>query len=227
MLGCWQELIIETLIESKNWERIRMIKNIVLDVGRVLVAWQPSELMKTLGFSDETIEILTEALFTSGVWNETDRGVLSDEAFLELAVSKAPEYKREILLFWNNVDKAIWQLSYVKEWIGAMKKAGYRIYILSNYGSWTYEKTKADALNFLEYVDGAIFSYEVKMIKPDAGIFHALFEKYGLQPEECVFLDDLAANIEGAKAVGMHGIVFTGLADALAELEKIDVKIEI
>ena len=108
-----------------------------------------------------------------------------------------------------------------------MKKAGYRIYILSNYGSWTYEKTKADALNFLEYVDGAIFSYEVKMIKPDAGIFHVLFEKYGLQPEECVFLDDLAANIEGAKAVGMHGIVFTGLADALAELEKLDVKIEI
>lgn len=204
-----------------------MIKNIILDVGRVLVAWQPSELMKTLGFSDETIEILTEALFASGVWNETDRGVLSDKAFLELAVSKAPEYEQEILLFWNNVDKAIWQLPYVKEWIGAMKKAGYRIYILSNYGSWTYEKTKADALNFLEYVDGAIFSYEVKMIKPDAGIFHALFEKYGLQPEECVFLDDLAANIEGAKAVGMHGIVFTGLADAVAELEKLDVKIEI
>ena len=73
-----------------------MIKNIILDVGRVLVAWQPSELMKTLGFSDETIEILTEALFASGVWNETDRGVLSDKAFLELAVSKAPEYEQEI-----------------------------------------------------------------------------------------------------------------------------------
>ena len=122
--------------------------------------------------------------------------------------------------------KAIWQFSYVKEWIGAMKKAGYHVYILSNYGSWTYEKTKDNALNFLEDVDGAIFSYQVKLIKPDAEIFYALFEKYGLHAEECVFLDDLPANIEGAKAVGMHGIVFTGLEDALAELERLGVKIE-
>ena len=203
-----------------------MIKNIVLDVGRVLVAWQPKELMKELGFSDETIEILVDALFTSGIWNETDRGVLSDEAFLDLAVSKAPEYKQEILLFWNNVDRAIWQFPYVREWIGAMKKAGYHVYILSNYGSWTYEKTRENALNFLEYVDGAIFSYEVKQIKPDAEIFHSLFEKYNLQAAECVFLDDLAANIEGAKAVGMHGIVFAGLEEAQAELEKLGVKIK-
>lgn len=203
-----------------------MIKNIVLDVGRVLVAWQPKELMKELGFSDETIEILADALFTSGIWNETDRGVLSDEAFLDLAVSKAPEYKQEILLFWNNVDRAIWQFPYVREWIGAMKKAGYHVYILSNYGSWTYEKTRENALNFLEYVDGAIFSYEVKQIKPDAEIFHSLFEKYNLQAAECVFLDDLAANIEGAKAVGMHGIVFAGLEEAQAGLEKLGVKIK-
>lgn len=203
-----------------------MIKNIVLDVGRVLVAWQPKDLMKELGFSDETVAVLTEELFTSGIWNETDRGVLSDEAFLELAVGKAPEYEQEIKLFWNNVDKAIWQFPYVKEWICAMKKAGYRVYILSNYGSWTYEKTREDALDFLEYVDGAIFSYQVKLIKPDAAIFHALFDKYGLQAEECVFLDDLSANIEGAKAVGMHGIVFTGLEAGLMELEKLGVQIE-
>ena len=206
--------------------RLEMIKNIVLDVGRVLVAWQPKKLMKELGFSDETIEVLADALFTSGIWNETDRGVLSDEAFLELAVSKAPEYRQEILLFWYNVDKAIWQLPYTKEWIRAMKKAGYHVYILSNYGSWTYEKTKENALNFLEEADGAIFSYQVRQIKPDAEIFHSLFEKYNLKAEECVFLDDLAANIEGAKSVGMQGIVFTGLEEALVELEKLGVKIE-
>ena len=203
-----------------------MIKNIVLDVGRVLVEWQPKELMEKLGFADETVDALMNALFASGLWNETDRGVLSDEEFLTLAINKAPEYEAEITLFWNNVDKAIWQYPYVKSWIGAIKKAGYHVYILSNYGSWTYEKTKEEALDFLEYVDGAIFSYQVKMIKPDAGIFHALFEKYGLQAEECVFLDDLPANIEGAKAVGMQGIVFAGVEQALEELAKTGVKIE-
>lgn len=203
-----------------------MVKNIVLDVGRVLVAWQPKELMKELGFSDEIVGELSKALFESGIWNETDRGVLSDEEFLALAVGNAPAYEKEIRLFWENVGKAIWQFSYVKEWIGAMKEAGYHVYILSNYGSWTYEKTKDNALDFLEDVDGAIFSYQVKLIKPDAEIYYALLEKYGLQAEESVFLDDLPANIEGAKAVGMHGIVFAGLEDALVELERLGVKIE-
>ena len=108
-----------------------------------------------------------------------------------------------------------------------MKKAGYRVYILSNYGSYTYEKTKKDSLNFLEDADGAIFSYEVKQIKPDAAIFEALFEKYQIKAEESVFLDDLAANIEGAKHMGMHGIVFTGIEDAKEELKALGVEFEI
>ena len=200
-----------------------MIKNIVLDVGRVLVAWQPLETMKELGFTEETVNILSKALFESGVWNETDRGVLSDEDFLALAISKAPEYETQIRLFWENIDKAIWQLPYVKTWIAAMKKEGYGVYILSNYGSYTYQKTREEALNFVEDVDGAIFSYEVQVIKPEPEIFQALFERFGLNPKECVFLDDLPANILGAKQMGMEGIVFMNLEDALKEFEKLGV----
>lgn len=203
-----------------------MIKNIILDVGRVLVAWQPKQMWKTWGFSDEAVEVLAKALFDSGVWNETDRGVLSDEEFLALAISQASEYEKEIRYFWNNVDMAIWQLPYTRDWIRAMKKAGYGVYILSNYGSWTYEKTREKALNFLDDVDGAVFSYQVKQIKPDPDIFQSLFEKFSLKPEECVFLDDLAANIEGAKKMGMHGIVFTDLESALEELKKLGVELE-
>lgn len=202
-----------------------MIKNIILDVGRVLVAWQPKETMRELGISDERVAILAKALFDSGIWNEADRGVLSDDEFLELAIRQVPEYEAEVRLFWNNIDRAIWQFPYVKLWIRAMKKAGYKVYILSNYGNWSYEKTKERALNFLEEVDGAVFSYEVKQIKPDAAIFQALCDKYSLKAEECVFLDDLPANIEGAKNFGMQGIVFKGLQDALEELQKLDVKI--
>ena len=202
-----------------------MIKNIILDVGKVLVAWQPKETMRELGISDERVAILAKTLFDSGIWNEADRGVLSDDEFLELAIRQVPEYEAEVRLFWYNIDRAIWQFPYVKLWIRAMKKAGYKVYILSNYGNWSYEKTKERALNFLEEVDGAVFSYEVKQIKPDAAIFQALCDKYSLKAEECVFLDDLPANIEGAKNFGMQGIVFKGLQDALEELQKLDVKI--
>ena len=204
-----------------------MIKNIVLDVGRVLVAWQPLDTMKELGFSEEITACLDAALFKSGVWNEADRGVLSDEEFLNLAIEKAPVYEKEIRLFWNNIEQAIWQLPYAKTWIRAMKKAGYHVYILSNYGSYTYEKTRDKALDFLKEADGAIFSYEIKQIKPDAAIFEALFEKYQIKAEESVFLDDLQANIEGAKLVGMQGIVFTGLEEAKEALKKLGVVFEL
>jgi len=203
-----------------------MIKNIILDVGKVLVAWEPKQLMREIGFSEDVVSGVSKALFDSGIWNETDRGVLSNEEFLAVATGQAPEYKEEILLFWEHVGEAIWQLPYTREWIRAMKKGGYQVYVLSNYGSWTYERTKDTALNFLEDVDGAIFSYQVKKIKPESDIFQVLYEKFSLNPEECVFLDDLPANIAGAKATGMHGIVFTGLKEALVDLEKLDVKIE-
>lgn len=202
-----------------------MIRNIVLDVGRVLVAWQPQDAMRKLGISEEAVEAMTQKLFQSGVWNEADRGVLSDDEFLELAIRQVPEYEAEVTLFWNNIETAIWQFPYAKEWIRTMKKAGYRVYILSNYGNWSFEKTK-EALNFIEDADGFIFSYQVKQIKPDAQIFQALFEKYDLKAEESVFLDDLSANVEGARAVGMQGIVFTGLEEALCELKKLGVEIK-
>ena len=202
------------------------MKNIILDVGKVLVAWEPTQLMYKLGFSDEAVRGVTRAFFDSGIWNETDRGVLCDEEILALAKKQAPEYEKEILLFWEQLGGAIWQLPYTREWIRAIKRAGYRVYILSNYGSWTYEATREKALDFLEDVDGAVFSYQVKQMKPDLEIFQTLFEKFSLNPQECVFLDDLPANIEGARAAGMHGIVFTGLEAALVELEKLGVKIE-
>lgn len=203
-----------------------MIKNIILDVGKVLVAWEPKQLMRKIGFSEDAVCGVSKVLFDSGIWNETDRGVLSNEEFLAVAIGQALEYKKEILLFWEHVGEAIWQLPYAKEWIRAMKKAGYQVYILSNYGSWTYEKTRDTALDFLEEVDGAVFSYQVKQIKPDLEIFHSLFEKFALRPEECVFLDDLPANIEGAKAAGMYGIVFTELNEALVELKNLGVELE-
>lgn len=197
-----------------------MIKNIILDVGRVLVHWEPEKAMRQLGFSEETVMAVSEALFQTGAWNEADRGARSNEEILALMIENAPAYEKEIRLFWENVDQAIWQFSYAKDWIDEMKKNGCKVYILSNYGSWTYEKTKENALNFLSHVDGALFSYEVKQVKPEPEIYQSLLQRFLLIPEECVFLDDLPANIEGAKKAGIHGIVFESIEQAKEALKR-------
>lgn len=197
-----------------------MIKNIIFDIGRVLVKWEPQKTMRELGMTESEIEAVSDALFTSGLWNETDRSVLPDEEVFRQFVERAPEQEKNIRLFWENLDKAIVQFDYVIPWMRALKKAGYRIYILSNYGKWTYDSTKDNALSFLSEVDGGIFSYEIKIIKPDIKIYQALLEKYNLNPEECVFMDDLEANIAGAKAAGINGIVFTSKEDAEKQLKE-------
>lgn len=117
-----------------------MIKNIILDVGKVLVAWEPEDAMKQLGFDDKTVKAVADATVNTPVWPETDRGVWSDEQILQAFYEKAPEYKKEIDLFWNHLELAIKQFSYTKEWISNMKKEGLHVYILSNYGdTWTYD----------------------------------------------------------------------------------------
>ena len=194
-----------------------MIKNIILDVGKVLVEWDPQAAMRKLGFDEETMQIVASVTVESSDWNETDRGAKSDEEMLAYFVKKEPGYEREIRSFWEHVGDAIWQYDYARPWIRSMKEHGYHVYILSNYGHWTYEKTQ-EALSFLQDVDGALFSYQVKQIKPEPEIYQLLLKKYDLKPEESVFLDDRQENIDGAKAQGIYGITFTGYENVKKEL---------
>ena len=71
----------------------------------------------------------------------------------------------------------------------------------------------------MKLMDGGIMSYEVQLIKPDLVIYQTLMERYDLQPEECVFLDDTVRNVEAAQALGIAGIVVTSQEQAKKELE--------
>ena len=186
-----------------------MIKNIILDVGKVLVAWEPEDAMKQLGFDDKIVKAVADATVNTPVWSETDRGVWSDEQILQAFYEKAPEYKKEIDLFWNHLELAIKQFSYTKEWISNMKKEGLHVYILSNYGDWTYRRTKDNALDFLPLTDGAIFSYTVKQIKPDLEIYETLLNQYKLKPEECVYIGDSEVDVATGTAARMKTLGVT------------------
>lgn len=195
-----------------------MIKNIIFDVGKVLVEWDTGMAFKKLGFDPETEEAVAAATVRTADWNEFDRSVLDDEKQLALFIGKAPEYEKEIRLFWENIGLPIFQYDYTRAWIRQLKQKGYRIYILSNYARWTYKNT-TEALSFLDEVDGALFSYEVHQIKPEPEIYHSLLERYGLVAEECVFLDDRVENVDGAIAQGIHGIHFTTYEEAVCALK--------
>lgn len=200
-----------------------MIKNIILDVGKVLVEWDPKGAFEKIGLDEQTAKAVADATINTSIWIETDRGVWSDEQILSALCENAPEYKEEVKKFWDHIDLAIEQFPYTKEWISDMKKEGFHVYILSNYGKKTFELTKDTALDFLPLTDGAVFSYTVKQIKPDLEIYKTLLNQYRLKPEECVFIDDRMENIEGAKKAGIHGICFETIEQVKEDLKKYNV----
>ncbi len=197
-----------------------MIRNIIFDVGKVLVSYEPEEYMKRLGFSRETRKRINEAMFENPLWDESDQGLRTTEGFLQAFTENAPELSEEIRLVHTTVGETIELLPYALDWITDLKERGYHVYILSNYSENMFEQTEGK-LKFLPLVDGAVFSHEIKLLKPDAAIYDYLCSTYGLVPEESVFLDDRPVNIEGAQKRGIHGIVFCDYKQGKNELEKL------
>jgi epoxide hydrolase-like predicted phosphatase len=95
----------------------------------------------------------------------------------------------------------------------------YKTAILSN--AWPgAREVFTQGLGLGEVVDEMIISDEEGVAKPDARIYHIAAERLGVQPEEAVFVDDMAENAQGARAVGMWGIHFKGSEQAIAEVQK-------
>lgn len=197
-----------------------MIKNIIFDVGNVLVEYNPDGLMRRLGFDEETLQAVNQAVFQNELWNESDRGVLSPEELLEAFIANNPAYEKEIRQVIDAVGDTISLMPYTVEWVKGLKERGYHLYILSNYAEYTYEKT-SHKMEFLPYMNGVVFSYRCKLIKPEKEIYEYICKTYELKPEESVFLDDREDNVQAARNMGMNGIVFENYAQGSETLEQL------
>lgn len=197
-----------------------MINTIVFDVGMVLVHFRWKEYMEEFNFPEHVKNAVIKATFQSKEWNEFDRSILTDDEIIQSFIQNAPACEKEIRQVIANLGNTIVTYDYTKSWIKELKEAGFRIFILSNYARMTYELTRKQ-LDFIEACDGALFSFEVNAIKPEAEIFHILTKRFDIEPKNAVFLDDNIDNIEAAKALGFSTIHFTSKEKAVEELEKL------
>lgn len=200
-----------------------MIKNVVFDIGNVLTDYTWNKYLHTFGFSEEVCERVAAAASKSKEWGEFDRGVLRDEEVVDLLVKNDPGVEKEIRLFTADMSGLVERVDYAIPWIQELKSKGYHVYYLSNF-SEKAERECAHALDFIPYTDGGILSYQEKLIKPEPRIYQRLLEKYDLIAEECVFLDDVEENVEGARAQGYHAFVFTTKEKAVTQLAELGVR---
>ena len=187
-----------------------MIRNMVFDIGNVLMDFRWKEYMRSLFGEDETlIQTINQGIWHNGCWAAMDKGEMDGAATLRSAVAFAPQYEKEIKLTLDRVAHAFHKFGYAVPWVQELKGMGLNVYYLSNYSAFSVA-ANPDVLDFIPYMDGGVFSFEVKAVKPEPEIYRCLCEKFGLKPEECLFTDDVPANVKGAQACGFQGIVFEG-----------------
>lgn len=198
-----------------------MIKNVIFDIGNVLVDFRWRALMKELKLSEETQEIFAKTVFGSPWWGELDHGIYEEAEILEHFREDNREHLDEFNLVWDSRGQLVEPYTYALPWIGQLKASGFKVYLLSNYPRDVFAlHTECGCFPFLDKVDGKVVSGYVKMVKPDADIYEHLLSEYGLNAAECVFVDDRAENVDTARALGMKGIVFRDYEQARGELEE-------
>lgn len=187
-----------------------MIRNMVFDIGNVLMDFRWKEYMRSLFSENEAlIQTINQGIWHNGCWAAMDKGEMDGAATLRSAVAFAPQYEKEIKLTLDRVAHAFHKFGYAVPWVQELKGMGLNVYYLSNYSAFSIA-ANPDVLDFIPYMDGGVFSFEVKDVKPDPEIYRCLCDKYDLKPEECLFTDDVPANVKGAQACGFQGIVFEG-----------------
>ena len=185
-----------------------MVKNIIFDYGNVLVHWNPAPVYNDYFRNPEACAEFMAVLEQFGFHNRVDGGEKVDTVMAEF-VAEYPQYEAPIQYYktrWNEMlpDEIPGMRALLAELVSGDR---FEVFGLTN---WTMENFPIayDRFEILRMIDRVVISGKEFMIKPEERIFRLLLDRYRLIPEECLFVDDRAANVEAARKTGMQAHQF-------------------
>ena len=194
---------------------IEQAKNVVFDVGLVLLTWEPETYVPALVPGQLDGRLTPQMVYGDRYWVDLDGGLVTEEEVARHAAALAGDESR-----WREVLPAIVDFCTMMrrlppvDLLPRLRGMGKRLFVLSNYGLEPFAHTEKQFPDIFSQMDGIVVSSREKISKPDPRIYRLLLDRYRLDPAETVFIDDRPDNIAGARSVGMQGIVYTGM-DAL------------
>ncbi len=199
-----------------------MIKNVIFDLGSVLINNDPSEYIKSLGYTEEKTKALNEALSSDATWHDKDMGIYeSYKECIPIFQRNHPEFTEEIAMFFQDgwMGKIYHPIEENMVLHEKAKELGYSIYLLTNYSVDGFAHLEIN-YDFIREAEGKIVSSHVHLCKPDKRIYELLLDKYNLKASECIFFDDNPANVLAAKGLGIQAVLFTDIEEAVKMLEQ-------
>jgi putative hydrolase of the HAD superfamily len=194
-----------------------MINTIIFDIGNVLMRFNPEAYIHAV-YETETADRIYDAMFSSGLWGEIDRGVLTDEQMIQRFLRVEPSLETEIRYIYTHMGGFTNELKASKPWLKRLRDEGFHLYYLSNY-SFLMRSLTQHELSVLEQMEGGIFSCDVRLLKPDPAIYQLLMSTYHLKAEQCAFLDDSQRNVDTAVSLHMKGIHVLSQQQAIHDLD--------
>lgn len=192
-----------------------MIKNIIFDLGNVILKDKPSIVLNKIKINIEDRKLIENEFFSN--WNELDLGNITLEEHLQkcnISIVLKENLKEILTRYYKYRDFNI----EVIELMNKLKNNGYQIYVLSNNNRQAYEYLLK--LPMFQCVDGWIVSCNYHIMKPDSRLYEILLNKYNLISKESFFIDDKKENVERAKMLGMNGYILDYKRDGVNELIK-------
>ncbi len=186
---------------------MKQIKNIIFDFGGVLIDWNPKYLYSKVFRSEEEMNYFLENICRYE-WNlMQDAGRSLVEATL-LLQQEYPDYTDEIAIYYGRWEEMLGGI--IEGNVNLIKplKEKYKIYGLTNWSDETIP-IAMELYDFFDDLDGVVVSGKEKVVKPDAKIYKILLDRYSINAEESLFIDDNIDNIFTAKKMGFKTIHFT------------------
>lgn len=181
--------------------------NIFFDYGNTLIHFDPEEIVKSFGVAGEDGKTLAQIIFSRKYFDRLDEGSLSQEDFCKAVGEEVPGRLFAIAqLICNHWQYHLPVIEGMPELLEECRARGHKLYVLSN-----ISENFADSFEriwIFRYFDGFIFSGKIKLVKPSCEIFRYALEKFGLKPEETVFIDDSPVNVEAARRCGIRSLLF-------------------
>ncbi|MFO7619844.1 MAG: HAD family phosphatase [Bacteroidales bacterium] len=193
------------------------IKNIIFDLGNVLISFNPEEYLIKKDYSRHIRETIMNDIFLSQEWKSLDNGDITTPEAIDSIALKSSLTRDEINVVFNFRSDIMFPLDQNARLLPGLKKQGFKLFYLSNFPLDTFEEI-SNGYFFFRHFDGGVISSEAKLTKPDLRIYELLLRQYSLRASESLFIDDLEVNVKAAISVGMNGLTTFGEPDISAML---------
>lgn len=191
---------------------------VVFDIGRVLYEWDPRHLYERLIPAGEALDAFLRDVVTTEWHFQHDAGRDFADTSAELT-ALYPQHA-ELIAAWGSrfAESIPGPVDGMPALVERLDAAGVPLFAITNFSHEFFPPFRAQEAVLFDRFRDIVVSGEERLVKPDPAIYRLALNRFGLAASDAVFIDDNAANVAAAAAIGMHAILFTGAADLVPRL---------